>query len=67
MLFYLLMAVHAENCDHFRHSYKINLKKKRLFKKLSNKKFSDKISTFSVQVFNFQQFLKIGSIQIFIL
>ena len=28
MLFYLLMAVHAENCDHFRQSYKINLKKK---------------------------------------
>ena len=45
MLFYLLMAVHAENCDHFRQSYKINLKKKTLSKNW--------VTKYSLSNFNF--------------
>ena len=46
MLFYLLMAVHAENCDHFRQSYKINLKRR----KYSPPKFQ--LFQFKFSIFN---------------
>jgi len=62
MLFYVLLAVHAENCDQFRQRCKINL-----INIVLRKIYRRKYQPFFIRLFHFQKILKIGSIHSFIL